>query len=421
MSLQAVIFDLDDTLLDTSALLGARDRRDFAEVYSRLHEVRIFEAIGGEHPVAKLPAMVSRLGMAVGLYTHSPEKYASELLRAFGMRVDEMVTGSDRLPPKPDPSGLLAVAHLLDIEPADCLYVGDSVGDFGAAAAAGMRSIGVSWTQRTRESWRHGWPDVAVDRPSHLMSVLAGAEGLGPLAEVKARGLEPAAHWGSLLRLGRATYGLGRYFPMGDRRYGNHALSHLILNSKDETRASKKLAGVFAALVRSTVTNPPQIVVSVPPGPHDERDRFDDARRVMAEAYEARDGSNLLVQAYGVENYKLMRRNERASSTVDRFKVTEALHGERVLLIDDVLTTGSQSSACRNALAAAGAGAITVLVASVTQDPLLDPCPDCGKSLGGTIRTKRRRRDGKEFQGCSRWPNCEWSRNMPPPAQNPSR
>jgi beta-phosphoglucomutase-like phosphatase (HAD superfamily) len=48
------------------------------------------------------------------------------------MRVDAMVTGSDRFAPKPDPSGLVAAARLLGVEPGGCVYVGDSVGDFGA-------------------------------------------------------------------------------------------------------------------------------------------------------------------------------------------------------------------------------------------------------------------------------------------------
>jgi HAD superfamily hydrolase (TIGR01549 family) len=411
---QAVIFDLDETLLDTSALLRARDRRDFADVYARLHLARIFEVDGKESPVATLPDAVSRRGLGVGLYTHSPERYARELLGRFRMRVDAMVTGSDHLPPKPDPAGLLAVASLLGVDPTDCLYVGDSVGDFGAAAAARMRSVGVSWTQRTRSSWRHGWPDIAIDRPGYLLRVIAGAENFSPLAEARARGLDPMPHWGALLHLGHATYGLGRYFPTGDRRYATHSLSHLILQAKDDPAASAQLAESFTTLTQLTTMNrPPQLVVSVPPAPGAKRDRFGEARAILADAYQARDGTGLLYQAYDVEDYKRKPRRERVRHTTKRFKVNGTLAGERVLLIDDVLTSGAQTSACRKALIASGARAVTVLVAAGTQDRLPVLCPACGESLGGTIRVRRRRVDGKEFQGCSRYPECEWSRDIP--------
>jgi len=63
-------------------------------------------------------------------------------------------------------------------------------------------------------------------------------------------------------------------------------------------------------------------------------------------------------------------------------------------------------------LRSAGAGQITIAAAAVTQDQLRDPCPRCGAEWGGTIRIRRRRRDGKEFRACSRYPNCDWTADL---------
>lgn len=412
MGIGAIVFDLDDTLLDTSTLLDARDHRDWADVYRRLDEVRVFEVGSGEHDVTSLPAEMRNRGFPIGVYTHSPEKYATELMRTHGVRVDALVTGSDGFPSKPDPTGLIAVARELGVAPADCVYVGDSVGDFGAAAAAGMTSVGVSWARRTPSSWRHGWPDIAVSRPSRLLRFVDGAVDLGPLAEVRANGLGPAYHWGSVMRLGGAAFGLGRYFPMGDRRYPTHALSHMVLDAKNDAAATERMADVFAVL-EGHLSNPPDVVVSVPPAPEAERDRFSESRAVLARLFGARDGVDALRMKYDVEDYKQTGRDARAGLVVDRFEATGELHGERVVLIDDVITSGSQTDACRAALRDAGAGPVSVIAASVTQDSLPEPCPACGSEQGGRIRTRRRHRDGKEFQGCSRWPDCWWSRNLP--------
>ena len=103
MRLAAVIFDLDGTLLDTSALLDARDRRAWGEVYGGLDAVGVFGVSDTELPVASLPAAVRRRGDLVGLVTHSPAKCAGELLRAHDIKVDAMVTGSDGHPPRTRP------------------------------------------------------------------------------------------------------------------------------------------------------------------------------------------------------------------------------------------------------------------------------------------------------------------------------
>jgi hypothetical protein len=211
------------------------------------------------------------------------------------------------------------------------------------------------------------------------------------------------------MRLGKGIYGLGRYFPMGDRRYPAHALSHLVLRAKDDPDAAAEVAHIFASVAENATGGAiPQLILSVPPegGGYD---RFALARAALADAWGARDGAGMLAMNYAVEDYKHMARDERGGQNVDRFACAP-LNGERVVLIDDVLTSGGQSEACREAITAAGGGPVTVLVLSVTQDKLPEQCPVCGANL----RTLRRRRDGEEFIGCSAWfrTGCPYTRNI---------
>lgn len=409
MPLRAVIFDLDDTLLDSSALLADRDARAWRRVFERLDEVKPFVVAEEEPDVVELPGLAADRGLKVGLLTHSPREYAVELLRAHNISVEAMVTGSDGYPPKPDPAGLEAVLAELEVEPEDALYVGDSVGDFGAAAAAGAMAAGVAWTQATPVAWRHGWPDVALARPHRLLQLLDGDGGLACWAEAITAGQSPRVHWGSLMRLGNGMYGLGRYFPMGDRRYPAHELSHLVLRAKEDQSAAAEVAQIFGCVAeKATVGTLPELILSVPPEA-DGYDRFALSRAALAEVWGARDGTGLLTMSYGVEDYKQTPRQERAGRNVDRFACSP-LSGEHVVLIDDVLTSGGQSEACREAITASGGGPLTVLVLSVTQDSLPEQCPRCGANL----RTLRRHSDGHEFIGCSAWfrTGCSYTRDI---------
>lgn len=47
---------------------------------------------------------------------------------------------------KPDPAGYLRGAHLLGVDPADCVVLEDASAGLAAARGAGMRSVGVTCT-----------------------------------------------------------------------------------------------------------------------------------------------------------------------------------------------------------------------------------------------------------------------------------
>jgi HAD superfamily hydrolase (TIGR01549 family) len=244
--IEAAIFDLDDTLLDTSALADARRRGEWAVVKTRLDRVRPFGLAGV--PVEEIPAQLKVEGLKIGILTHSPGWYASALLERFKIRADALVTGSDGFPPKPDPTSLKAVAEELGVAISNCVYVGDLDTDAAAAAAAGATSIGVSWSKVAPGTWRRWWPDVAVSKPERLLE-LAEIDRLRPLAEAVLARVEPRWHWGTVMRVEQQIGALGRYFTPEDvDRHPAHALSNLVLGAKDDAEKGEQAAEIFARL-----------------------------------------------------------------------------------------------------------------------------------------------------------------------------
>jgi HAD superfamily hydrolase (TIGR01549 family) len=408
MTLTGVIFDLDDTLLDSRALRSVRDGRDWQAVMSRLHEVKEFDVGHDPTRVTDLPQAARDRELSVGLLTHSPRGYAEALLKAHGMRVDAMVTGSDGYATKPDPGGLLAVISELGLMPASTVYVGDAAADFGAAAAAGARSIGVAWERRSPAEWVHSWPDVAISRPRRLLEFMDGADDLALWAEVTN---DRRLFWGSVMQPNAHTLGLGRYFATRDWRCPGHELSQLVLDAKSGANASECVAEICADFAtEARFTTSPDVILAVPPRPDgDGYDRFAPVRAAVAEAVGARDGDGLLTMEYTVDDYKTMNREARLTSNDGRFACRDVA-GQNVLLIDDVWTSGSQMAASIAAAEEAGARQTTAVVLSVTQDALPESCPECGSNL-----VKRQRRsDGHAFIGCSGFHalGCRYTRNI---------
>jgi phosphoglycolate phosphatase len=73
---------------------------------------------------------------------------------------------------KPDPRAALEIAEDLGVEPARCVFIGDSDVDIETAHAAGMRAVGVSWGFRPRAELERARPSLIVHEPVGLTQLL---------------------------------------------------------------------------------------------------------------------------------------------------------------------------------------------------------------------------------------------------------
>ena len=108
------------------------------------------------------------------------------------------------------------------------------------------------------------------------------------------------------------------------------------------------------------------LIVPVPLHPTKKREReFNQAERLadrLGAALQIPVNKNLLRRVVPTRTQTLLTRQQRAANVRNAFMVRggRRLHGERVIVVDDVLTTGATTSACAKALLAAGAGEVCV-------------------------------------------------------------
>lgn len=93
--------------------------------------------------LAALPELAGVATLAVA--TNKPGRFAREICDALFPGRFAAVIGGDEAPRKPDPGMLLALCDRLGIPASRTTYVGDMALDRAAAAAAGVRFVGVGW------------------------------------------------------------------------------------------------------------------------------------------------------------------------------------------------------------------------------------------------------------------------------------
>lgn len=93
-----------------------------------------------------IPQLIDELrarGLAWGVVTNKAMRFTGPLTRAMKLfETASAVVGGDTTPhPKPHPAPLLEAARQLRLEPARCVYVGDDERDVLAGKAAGMGTV----------------------------------------------------------------------------------------------------------------------------------------------------------------------------------------------------------------------------------------------------------------------------------------
>jgi N-acetyl-D-muramate 6-phosphate phosphatase len=150
-----------------------RLRLRFLELYAaHLSEgTRLFP--GFESVLATLEAS----GTPWGIVTNKPGWLTRPLLEALGLsgRAACAVSGDTVAERKPHPLPLLHAAGLLGIATERCVYVGDAERDIQAGRAAGMTTVVAAYGYLSAEDDPLSWqPDGIVEEPGDLLSWIAG-------------------------------------------------------------------------------------------------------------------------------------------------------------------------------------------------------------------------------------------------------
>ena len=209
--IQAVLFDLDGTLLDTHDLILSSFRHSTREVLGRVvPDEELLAKVGQpldvqmrdftddpalqeklvevyrEHNHAVHDAQVKtfpgvpealealdRAGVRMAVVTSKRQALAQRGLDVCEIaRFMEFVVAPDVFPEhKPAPGPVLHACELMGLDPAACMYVGDSPYDIMAGNAAGCATVAATWGMFSIEDLSACAPTFMIDDPAALPEI----------------------------------------------------------------------------------------------------------------------------------------------------------------------------------------------------------------------------------------------------------
>lgn len=213
MTIQAVLFDLDGTLLNTlmdiadsmnRALLEnglpdhpleayryfvgdgvktlAQRATGFREdaIHVVLKAYQTYYAAGSHNktrPYAGVTEMLTALerrGLKLCVFSNKPHPDTLSVMAYYfpHTRFAAIRGQKENVPVKPDPTGALETAKELHIPPEDILYVGDTGVDMDCATASGMIPVGALWGFRPKEELATHHARHLIEKPEELLTLL---------------------------------------------------------------------------------------------------------------------------------------------------------------------------------------------------------------------------------------------------------
>ncbi len=113
-----------------------------------------------------------------GIVTNKIERFTHPLLKIMGLHQrSTAIVGGDTTPySKPHPAPILKAAEICNINPSDCLYVGDDLRDIEAGRAAGMKTVAAAYGYCGCDEPVNAWgADYIIHHPSELRSIVFGS------------------------------------------------------------------------------------------------------------------------------------------------------------------------------------------------------------------------------------------------------
>lgn len=214
MDIRGVIFDLDGTLLDTLEDLADAANASLAHFGFPGHATNAYRYFVGEglsilierilpeqnrsqaeitscmdiflqvygkkwdvksKPYAGILEMLQQLedvGLQLGILSNKPHAFTQLCVqRYFPTNTFAFIYGQrEGTPKKPDPAGALEIAALMNLQPHEIVYVGDTATDMQTGNKAGMFTLGVLWGFRDRQELEINKANRIISHPSEIFT-----------------------------------------------------------------------------------------------------------------------------------------------------------------------------------------------------------------------------------------------------------
>lgn len=166
MNYKGIIFDLDQTLVDTSISEIYRNQRNWGVVYSLIPKFKVYEG------VEDVLAQIISTGIKTCIVTTGQRRYAQNVVNHFKISCEFIIDYSSAPRIKPYPDQMLKALDLLNLKSHEVISFGDRAIDIESSKSAGIKSVACLWGSREKELLLASKPFGIIEKPIGMLQYL---------------------------------------------------------------------------------------------------------------------------------------------------------------------------------------------------------------------------------------------------------
>jgi phosphoglycolate phosphatase-like HAD superfamily hydrolase len=163
---QHLIFDLDLTLVDTTAAEPFRNKRDWRSVYLTLPNCHVYDGLDTVFDA------IRKYNIQTCIVSTSPRPYVEKVIEYFNLPISYIVAYHDAKPIKPHQAPMLKALELFGCAAKDAISFGDRVIDIQASNAAEIESVACFWGTKERGELLHSGYCHAIIKPGEILTLI---------------------------------------------------------------------------------------------------------------------------------------------------------------------------------------------------------------------------------------------------------
>ena len=122
-------------------------------------------------------------GIKMAILSNKPHFATCGVINSqFGEGYFDCVYGQrEDVPIKPDPTAVFGIIEECNVQPEECLYIGDTGTDMKTGKNAELYTVGVLWGFRGKDELLQGGADTIIEKPQQLLDCIAARGKVGAL------------------------------------------------------------------------------------------------------------------------------------------------------------------------------------------------------------------------------------------------